>query len=294
MYQKVGELVGSSQIDMSNLREKDGQLILGGMDRVRERWKESFEHLLNAGKELDEECLHDLSAPSNDSDEPCPTEDEVETAIKKLKKYKACGVDEVYGEMLKAGGDTMVKILHRLFTRVWKEEKVPEDWTRAIIVPLHKKGDPSVCENWRGLSMLSVVGKVLAHIILARIYPGIEQRLSECQAGFRKARGCADQIFTLRRVMEQARDKSASISLCFVDFKAAYDSLNRDALWRVLRVYGISDKICNIIRALYGSSMSAVRVNGVLSEWFSVKSGVRQGCVLAALTLQYIYGSRHT
>ncbi len=118
VYQKVGELVGSSQIDMSNLREKDGQLILGGMDRVRERWKESFGHLLNAGKELDEECLHDLSAPSNDSDEPCPTEDEVETAIKKLKKYKACGVDGVYGEMLKAGGDTMVKILHRLFTRV--------------------------------------------------------------------------------------------------------------------------------------------------------------------------------
>lgn len=81
------------------------------------------------------------------------------------------GADGIYGEMLKAEGGTMVKHLHHLITRIWSCESVPEDWTKAIIVPLFKKGDPSVCDNWRGLSMLSVVGKVLAHVILARMCP---------------------------------------------------------------------------------------------------------------------------
>ena len=283
LYQKVGELKGSSRTDMGFLREKDGQLIEDGMERIRERWKEHFDQLLNAGRELTDECLQQLEVPSGSDEEPCPSLTEVEEAVSKLKNHKACGADGIYGEMLKAGGGTMVKHLHHLITRIWSCERVPEDWTKAIIVPLFKKGDPSVCDNWRGLSMLSVVGKVLAHVILARMCPVIEGRISECQAGFRKARGCADQIFTLRRVMEQARDKKMSLSLCFVDFKAAYDSLNRGGLWRILRRYGVSDKMCNIIRALYGSSKSAVRVDGELSDWFSVKTGVRQGCVLSPM-----------
>mgnify|MGYP003385469777 CR=1 FL=1 len=69
-------------------------------------------------------------------------------------------------------------------------------------------------DNWRGLSMLSVVGKVLAHIISSKLYSKVEGKLSECQAGFRKGRGCADQIVTLRRVMETARVGSDCHSRC--------------------------------------------------------------------------------
>ena len=268
---------------MGSLRNKDGQLIQGCAEHIRERWKEHFEQLLNAGTELTVECLDQIEVPAVSDDEPCLSIDDVRVAVEKLKNHKACGVDGIYGEMVKAGGETMVQQLHHLLVKVWKEEKVPEDWTKAIIVPLFKKGDPSVCDNWRGLSMLSVVGKVLAHVISAKLYAQVEEKISECQAGFRKGRGCADQIFTLRRVMEQARVKRVALSMCFVDFKAAYDSLNRGALWKIMRSYGVSDKICKLIRALYGSSKSAVRVDGELSEWFDIKTGVRQGCVLSPL-----------
>ena len=283
VYQKVELLKETPKLDMGSLRNKDGQLIQGGAEHIRERWKEHFEQLLNAGTELTVECLDQIEVPAVSDDEPCLSIDDVRVAVEKLKNHKACGVDGIYGEMVKAGGETMVQQLHHLLVKVWKEEKVPEDWTKAIIVPLFKKGDPSVCDNWRGLSMLSVVGKVLAHVISAKLYAQVEEKISECQAGFRKGRGCADQIFTLRRVMEQARVKRVALSMCFVDFKAAYDSLNRGALWKILRSYGVSDKICKLIRALYGSSKSAVRVDGELSEWFDIKTGVRQGCVLSPL-----------
>ena len=146
-------------------------------------------------------------------------------AIKKLKCHKAAGVDGIFAEILKIHEDIswVVKWIHRVILLVWRIEKVPHDWQKAILVPLYKgKGDRSVCDSWRGISLLSVVGKMFLHILLKRLVKIFDSRLSEAQAGFRKGRGCADQIFTIRRVMEQAAEKHKPIYACFIDLKAAY------------------------------------------------------------------------
>ena len=104
----------------------------------------------------------------------------------------------------------------------------------------------------------------------------------QIQADFRKARGCADQIFTLRRLMEEVRDKRIETYMCFIDLKAAYDTV-KEALWEVVSRYGVSAKLVRLLKALYRDTQSAVRVEGDLTEWFNVNTGLRQGCLLSPM-----------
>jgi exonuclease III len=284
VYQKLNELEGKASAGMDLLRDVQGSLIRSVEER-RLRWKEHFEGLLNVGPQHVTPNVTPAPRPSNEGNEEelVPSEADVERAIERLKNGKAAGCDRINAEMLKAGGGVLVKWVHRLIRKIWQDEVVPEDWRKAVIVPLHKKGDKSVCDNWRGISLLSVAGKVFTHILLERLVEVVDGKISETQAGFRKARGCADQIFTLRRVMEQARDKRVPLFMCFIDLKAAYDTVRRNELWIVLKEYGVSSKLCRLLRSLYAGTQSAVRVEGELTDWFEVKTGLRQGCLLSPI-----------
>ena len=118
-----------------------------------------------------------------------------------------------------------------IFDAIWATESVPTDWQSQLIVPLHKKGSCTICDNYRGIALLSIPSKVFA--ILNRLKPRAEQLLRESQCGFRRGRGCADQLFSLRMLMEKAREYFHPIYACFIDLKKAYDSVNRDSLWRI-------------------------------------------------------------
>ena len=97
-----------------------------------------------------------------------------------------------------------------------------------------KKGNLQLCDNWRGISLLSVAGKVFARILANRIAPIAESVLDESQCGFRKCRGTIDMIFVARQLQEKAREQMCQLYMCFVDLKKAYDSVPRDALWLLL------------------------------------------------------------
>ena len=111
----------------------------------------------------------------------------------------------------------------------------PEDWQSQILVPLHKKGGRTSCDNYRGIALLSVPGKVFAKAILNRLKPRAKQLLRESQCGFRRGRGCADQLFSLWMLMEKAREYHQPIYACFIDLKKAYNSVHRESLWRILQ-----------------------------------------------------------
>ena len=282
-YKIVEELKGTTQTSADLLRDEKGNII-GSVEGRKRRWQAYYEGLLNPVCAIDlQRAFSGLGPVAEDKPEPEPSLSEIENAIKKLKNNKAAGVDEIHAEALKAGGETLARWIHRLIERIWKEESVPEDWRKSIIVPLFKKGDKSICDNWRGISLLSVVGKVLTHIILERLVATMDGRLAEIQAGFRKSRGCADQIFTLRRVMEETRDECISLFMCFIDLKAAYDTINREALWEIVRRYGVSTKLVRLMQAIYCDTQSAVRVEGELTDWFKINTGLRQGCLLSPM-----------
>ena len=109
---------------------------------------------------------------------------------------------------------------------MWSEEKVPSWWSLSILVPVYKKGDKTMCSNYRGISLLDIALKLFESIILHRIQPLTDPLLRENQAGFRPGRGCSDQIFSLRSLLSKRQEFQQPTCILFVDFKAAFDSIN--------------------------------------------------------------------
>ena len=135
--------------------------------------------------------------------------------------------------------------------------------------------------NYRGISLMSIAAKTYNRLILNRIYDPVNTVLRPNQAGFRKDMSGVEQIHTLRRIIQGAREKNLPVITTFVDFSKAFDSIKREVMWKILRHYGIPEKIVNAIRCLYETSTSSVQLNGQLSELFDVNSGVLQGDTLA-------------
>ena len=198
-----------------------------------------------------------------------------------MKSGKAAGPDHIPPEALKADINTMVEILYKLFEAIGIEEVVPNDWKLGDLIKIPKKGDFRNCDNYRRISLLSVSGKVLNRVVLERLRVAVDPNLRENQAGFRKGRSCTDQIATLRIVIEQSIEWNSALFVNFIDFEKAFDSLERESLWKLLRHYGIPEKIVSIIRSSYSGMSNRVIHDGKTSESFNVLTGVRQGCLLS-------------
>ncbi|CAH8834294.1 unnamed protein product [Trichobilharzia szidati] len=204
-------------------------------------------------------------------------------AIKLLKAGKAAGPDGIPPEALKADPETTADMLTPLLQKIWKEGKVPTDWRKGYLVKLPKKGDLGLCKNWRGIMLLSTPSKILSHIILERIKDALDTELRPEQAGFRKGKSCSDQIATLRIIIEQSMEWQSNLYLNFIDFEKAFDSVDREVIWKLLEYYGVPQIFINLIQQLYDNGTCQVIHNGKLSEAFGVNTGVRQGCLLSPM-----------
>ena len=184
------------------VKDRNGRLLKG--DDARRRWAEYFENLLNVVEDREAEIMAvaGVQVPVMEAEnEGEITKEEVERALKETKSGKAPGVDGVHAEMLKEGGVTVVEWLVRLFSVCFYLGMCPVEWVLAVIVPLYKgKGDIHECSNSRGISLLSVVGKVYGRVLINRIRDRTEGAISEVQSGFRRGRGCTDQSFVVRQI----------------------------------------------------------------------------------------------
>ena len=184
-------------------------------------------------------------------------------------------------ELIVHGGAELIDRLLQLIQHVWQKGTVVEDWRDAEIVPIPKKGNLKLCDNWRGISLLDVVGKVFARILQERLQKLAEKVLPESQCGFRKGRGCVDMIFAARQLLEKCREHDDALFVLFIDLMA-YDSVPRDALWGVLRKCGVPPTMLSVIRSFHDGMLAQVQVGGDLTtNSIEVKNGVRQGCTLA-------------
>jgi len=128
---------------------------------------------------------------------------------------------------------------------------MPNDWKCGLLVKLPKKGDTTNCDNWRGITLLSVPSKVLTRVLLSRIKEQVNFRLRKEQAGFRPNLFSIDQINTLRIIIEQCIEWSSRLYTVFIDFEKAFDTINREAMWKVLKRYGVPTQIVNLIQETY-------------------------------------------
>ena len=158
---------------------------------------------------------------------------------------------------------------------------VPQAWKDASIVTIYKKGDRTDCGDYRGISLISIAGKIFARILFNRLSTHITpEEVAETQCGFRGNRSTVDMIVCLRQLQEKYIEQDRPLYMVFVDFSKAFDTVERTGLWQLLRKYGCPEKFTTMIEALHTGLMANVSVGGEVSESFSVTNGVKQGCIL--------------
>ena len=139
-----------------------------------------------------------------------------------------------------------------------------------------KKGDLSVCDNWRGISLLDVFGKLFARILKWRLELVAEMELAESQCGFRKGRGCMDMIFCARQLIEKTVEHEETVYIVFVDLKKAYDSVPHEVMWKALEKYGYPSNMIKLIRSFHDGMSAELKINGELLEGeINVTNGLR-------------------
>ena len=140
--------------------------------------------------------------------------------------------------------------LHKFFNFLnfcWICEDIPEEWSAAIVIPIHKKGDRNNPDNYRGISLLNTGYKIYSKIIAKRLTVIAEVLLLEEQNGFRKGRSCMDCIFSASQIIEKHREFNVLTYMAFIDFKKAFDSVDRDKLWTITSSKGIPTHLTFIL-----------------------------------------------
>ena len=270
---------------------------LGGEKKTRtsdkidmKQWYDHFKGLFGHTEENPENenaTFSDENSSLDEDNHPLNSkilEDEVDKSIRNLKTGKACGLDDVLAEMLKVGGHEVVVFLTDLFNAIFDKGYYPKEWAKAIITPIYKKGDVDSADNYRGVSLLSIVSKCYTSILNQRLYNWLEEndKIAEGQAGFRKQYSTIDHVFTLYAIAQKRLSrKGHKLYVAFVDFKKAFDSVHHGKLFETIKNEGIRGRFYGALRAMYDSLLSCVRVNSECSEFFGCPNGVRQGCVLS-------------
>ena len=214
------------------------------------------------------------------------TFDEVLSVTKKLKNGKASGIDNILNEYLKNCPNSAMSLIVHIFNLVLKTGIVPTDWSIGIIQPLYKnKGTIDDPDNYRGITLLSCIGKLFTACINVRLTLFLEGSgtIGEEQAGFREGYSTTDHIFVLNTLIELHLAHKARIFCAFVDYRKAFDLVDRSALWRKLIGSHVNGNILRVIHNMYLNAKSCVRSGNFLSDTFSCNIGVRQGGNLSPL-----------
>uniref|UniRef100_A0A4W2EMM7 RNA-directed DNA polymerase n=1 Tax=Bos indicus x Bos taurus TaxID=30522 RepID=A0A4W2EMM7_BOBOX len=190
------------------------------------------------------------------------------------------GGDRIPVELFQILKDDAVKVLHSICQQIRKTQQWPQDWKRSVFIPIPKKGNAKECSNYRTIALISHATKVMLKILQARCQQYMNRELSVVQAGFRNGRGTRDQVANIRWIIEKAREFQKTIYFCFIDYTKAFDCVDHNKLWEILKEMGIPDHLTCLLRNLYAGQEATVRT-GHGTDWFQIGKGVHQGCILS-------------
>jgi hypothetical protein len=157
------------------VKDEKGDLVADSHS-ILARWRNHFSQLLNIHR------VNDVRQTEVHMEEPLvsePSAFEVEMAIEKLKSHKSPGIDQIPAELIKAWGRIIPSEIHKHFISIWNKEELPEEWKESVIVPIYKKGDKTVCSNYRGISHLPTTYKILSNILLSKLTPYAEEIIGD-------------------------------------------------------------------------------------------------------------------
>ena len=175
----------------------------------------------------------------------------------------------------------LLKGCQQIRQQIWETQQWPEDWERSVFIPIPKKGNAKECSNYCAIALISHASKVMLKILQARLQQYVNCEFPDVQVGFRKGRGTRDQIANIHWIIEKAREFQKNIYFCFIDYSKAFDCVDHNKLWKILKEMGIPDHLICLLRNLHLGQEATVRTGHGTADWFQIRKGVCQGCMLS-------------
>ena len=179
---------------------------------------------------------------------------------------RASGGDGIPVDLFQILKDDVVKAIHSICQQICKTQQQPQDWKRSVFFAIPKKGNVKECSNYHTIALISHASKVMLKILQARLQQNMNRELTDVQAGFRKGRGTRDQIASIHWIIEKAREFQKNI--CFIDYAKAFDCVDHNQLWKILKETGIPDHLTCLLRNLYAGQEVTVRNGHGPKDWF--------------------------
>ena len=275
LFKKIRDTKGTFHAKMGSIKDRNGMDLTEAED-IKKRWQEYTE-------ELYKKDLHD---PDNRDGmithlEPDILECEVKWALGSITMNKTSGNDEIPVELFQSLKDDAVKVLHSTCQKIWITQQLPWAWKRSVFIPIPKKGNPKECSNYHTTALISHASKVMLKILQAMLQQYVNHELPDVQADFRKGRGTRDQIANIRWIIKKAREFQKNICFCFLDYAKAFDCVDHNKVWKILKGMGIPDHPTCLLRNRYACQEATVRTGHGTTDWFQIGKGVCQGCILS-------------
>ena len=219
-------------------------------------WKQHFENLLGNPPKVTHEPITRIISKQLDIKVGTFTREELDSVLKKIKNRKAAGLDEIPLEEWKTR--QFDDILLRHCNAVYNQNLIYR-WMKGCILPFPKKGDLGLAKNYRGITLTTIAAKIYYALLRNRIEPKIDNIHRKNQNGFRRNRSTTSQILTIGRILEGVREKNLLVTLLFVDFTKAFDSIQRGKMEQILLAYSLPKETVAAITILYRNTNVKVR-----------------------------------
>ena len=268
--------------------------VLGTPQQISEAFSEHFHNLANPDRSTEfsqsykddavfnRMLIDDICSASEDNIEYI-THDEMYGIIDSLSNGKAADVHELTAEHLKYGGPVVIEYLVNIVNYIFKTGNIPDIIKMGILTPVLKKGkDPTKTANYRGITVTSIIMKVVEKAWLLRVVPTLKEQQNPMQHGFTQSSSSINAALLVSEALNEAYDIKKPVHITLLDASKAFDVVDHDILLNELYDIGVKGKLWLTFQSMYQNTTSSVKWKGILSSDFSVKQGVRQGGVTSA------------
>ena len=182
--------------------------------------------------------------------------------------------------------------MHSICQQIWKTQQWPQDWKRSVLIPIPKKSNAKECSNYHTIALISHASKVMLKIIQVRLQQYVNHELPDVKSGLRNDRETRDQIANICWIIKNSRKFQRIIYFCFIDCTKAFDCVDHNELWKILKKLGIPDHLTCLLRNPYAGQEATARTGHGKRDWFQIGKGVCQGWILSPCLFNLYSSSR--